>query len=224
MSYRITNPGTQGTAVITNPLTGDFIYTPKAGATGIDTIKFTANDGKALSAEGTMSVSITDPNSNQGVVAHWRFESDPSVDGQPLTGDGAVVVKDLSGNNNNLHRVDEGKSKPGDMIWSSDKPIDSATKNSIRIFGDKTAGKASYLKTNDNAQVNNLEFDKGYTIEAYMKIAPEWDPIKNGWMGILTRDDTGSDIGNTGGDKDEPTATLAISTLREMQCRIPEKE
>ncbi|MEC0089234.1 S-layer homology domain-containing protein [Paenibacillus macquariensis] len=220
LSYRITNSGMLGTAVITNPSTGAFTYTPKAGVTGSDTIKFTANDGKATSAEGTISISITDPNSNQGVVAHWRFESDKSLDGKPLTGDGAVVVKDLSGNNNDLHRVDEGKSKPEDMIWSADKPINSATNNSIRIFGDKTAGKASYLKTDDNAKVNALEFDKGYTIEAYMKIAPEWDPNKNGWMGILTREDTGSDIGNTGGDKDEPTATLAISTLREMQWSV----
>jgi len=51
--------GTLGTATITNPATGAVVYTPSPGATGIDTFTFVANDGRADSNVGTVTILIT---------------------------------------------------------------------------------------------------------------------------------------------------------------------
>ncbi|MBU7320117.1 Ig-like domain-containing protein [Paenibacillus oleatilyticus] len=220
LNYHIGSQGSKGTATITDPVSGAFTYTPNAGQTGTDTFTYVVNDGKADSPPGTVSVRIKNPGeTNQGTVAHWRMESDQAVEGQPLP-DGITVVKDLSGNHNDLYRYNVGRSTPGDLVWSSDAPFKSQSKASIRLFGDKSQGKASYLKTADQAAINNMTFEQGYTIEAYVKLAPDFDKDKHGWMGILARDETGANAGKTGGDPAEPTASLAISTLKEMQWAV----
>ena len=50
--------GARGTAVITNPTTGAFTYTPAPGETGSDSFTFTASDGLSSSNVGTISVTI----------------------------------------------------------------------------------------------------------------------------------------------------------------------
>ena len=57
--YSIVANGTKGTAVITNPATGAFTYTPNTNATGADSFTFKANDGAADSNTATVSVTIT---------------------------------------------------------------------------------------------------------------------------------------------------------------------
>ncbi len=57
----------KGTATLNNPTTGTFTYTPKAGAIGIDTFTFKANDGLVDSNVATITVAISAPN-NQPVA------------------------------------------------------------------------------------------------------------------------------------------------------------
>lgn len=59
LTYSLADNGKKGVAVINNPSTGAFTYTPKLGLTGKDTFSFTANDGKNISGKGTVTIIIT---------------------------------------------------------------------------------------------------------------------------------------------------------------------
>ncbi|MDR6879601.1 Ig-like domain-containing protein [Bacillus sp. 3255] len=58
LAYSIAVNGTKGSAVITNPETGAFRYTPNPGASGTDTFTFKANDGIADSNTATVTINI----------------------------------------------------------------------------------------------------------------------------------------------------------------------
>ncbi|MFC1771754.1 Ig-like domain-containing protein [Pseudomonadota bacterium] len=56
--FSIVSNGSQGTAVITDPATGSFTYTPNANASGVDIFTFKANDGQTDSNPAAVTVSI----------------------------------------------------------------------------------------------------------------------------------------------------------------------
>jgi len=58
LTYRIVSDGTAGSAVVTDPATGAFTYTPDPDANGTDIFTFAANDGVADSNTATVSVTI----------------------------------------------------------------------------------------------------------------------------------------------------------------------
>jgi len=58
LTYRIVNNGSRGTAVLTNPTTGAFTYTPNPGEEGNDSFDFKANDGSLDSNQATVTVAI----------------------------------------------------------------------------------------------------------------------------------------------------------------------
>ncbi|NIO76521.1 MAG: tandem-95 repeat protein, partial [Armatimonadetes bacterium] len=58
MVYSIVSNGTLGTAIITDPLTGAFTYTPNPDANGTDTFTFKVNDGEDDSNVATVTVNI----------------------------------------------------------------------------------------------------------------------------------------------------------------------
>ncbi|NUU64160.1 Ig-like domain-containing protein [Paenibacillus agri] len=211
LTYSIVSPPTKGTVKLTDAATGSFLYTPAAGMTGTDTFTFKVNDGFVDSNVGTATINIRDASAGNGEVAHWRFEK---------PADGSFNVKDISGNGNDLYRVDlMTRDVPDiDMKWSDDKSPFSKSNGSLEIssYGKKPE-ELSYLRTSDDAMLNKMTFQNGYTIEAYFRIAKNFDASKNGWMGILGRGGTGAEAGKTDGDKEEPIATLSISTLKEVQ-------
>jgi hypothetical protein len=59
LTFSLVANGTLGKAVITNPSTGAFTYTPKANATGQDYFTFRAYDGQLYSKAATITVNIT---------------------------------------------------------------------------------------------------------------------------------------------------------------------
>ena len=59
LTFSLLANGALGRAVITNPSTGAFTYTPKAGAGGQDYFTFKAFDGKLYSKSATISVNVT---------------------------------------------------------------------------------------------------------------------------------------------------------------------
>lgn len=152
----------------------------------------------------------------EGTVAYWQMDNRSAAEGQAVAGKGAAV-KDLSGKGNDLYRIDEGDAKPGDLIWYKGNAQNPQSNSGIRFFNNKSQKKGSYLKTSDQAPINAQTFPNGYTIEAVVKLGPDFDADKHSWMGILGRYGTGQDVGKKEGDADAPLATLAVSSLREIQ-------
>ena len=60
LTFSIVTNGSQGTAVITNSVTGSFTYTPNANASGVDIFTFKANDGQTDSNPAAVTVNIND--------------------------------------------------------------------------------------------------------------------------------------------------------------------
>jgi len=58
LTYSIVSNGTQGTAVITDPATGAFTYTPNPNANGVDIFTFQVNDGTTDSNPAAITVTI----------------------------------------------------------------------------------------------------------------------------------------------------------------------
>ncbi|MBT2292594.1 tandem-95 repeat protein [Paenibacillus albidus] len=211
LSYALLDPKpTLGTVTLTDEASGAFTYTPFENASGIDTFAFKASDGKADSSPGNVTVKIRSASMGSGEVAHWKFEA---------PADGSFNVKDMTGNGNNLIRVDQMIKDVPDitMEWSTDKSPFSKSDGSLQISSYKNPDEISYLRTVDEAPMNAMEFKDGYTIEAFVRIAKNFDAAKNGWMSVLARGGTGKDANKTDGDRDEPIATLSVSTLKEMQ-------
>ena len=67
ITFSIVTQGIKGTAVVTDPASGAFIYTPNANANGADSFTFKANDGADDSNIATITVTINP--SNDGPVA-----------------------------------------------------------------------------------------------------------------------------------------------------------
>ncbi|NGP45520.1 serine/threonine protein phosphatase [Bacillaceae bacterium SIJ1] len=148
----------------------------------------------------------------EGTVAHWRFQNDDVADGESVASNGDIAVEDVSGNGAHLYRQDEGQAVEGDLVWDHLRD-----RSSIRFTGDKTKDRASYLKTANDAKVNDETFEDGYTVEAVVKIDQSFDSSKHAWMGILTRGGIGEDVKKTEGDANAPLATMSVSSLKEIQ-------
>ena len=59
LTFRIATNPTQGSLVLTNPLTGAFSYTPTANTLGTASFSFVANDGYIDSPPATVTISVT---------------------------------------------------------------------------------------------------------------------------------------------------------------------
>ena len=153
----------------------------------------------------------------KGTQAHWRFENRSASEGQPVVGNGTPVVRDLTHQGNDLYRKDEGAAAPEDLVWYKGNAQNPQSRSGIRFFGDKTLKKGAYLQTSDTAPLNKHTFENGYTVEAIVKLGPDFQSDKHSWMGILGRLGTGKDVGKLGGDADAPLTTMSVSSLREIQ-------
>ncbi|MEU6149053.1 LamG-like jellyroll fold domain-containing protein [Actinosynnema sp. NPDC047251] len=114
-----------------------------------------------------------------GTVAYWRADS----------------LKDLSGNGNDLRQV-------GTLTATTEHHRDSPSRAS-RFFG-----KEGYLSTVDSAPLNRLTFERGYTVEAFIKLPAGFD---HPWCGLLTKLAPGAAAGKTGDDPKEPLCTLNVA-------------
>ena len=89
LTFSIVTNGGLGSAVVTNPATGAFTYTPAPNAFGTDTFTFTASDGNTIS--GVAEVTVTIAPVNDAPVASDSFVSTP--EGTPMTG--TLVASDI---------------------------------------------------------------------------------------------------------------------------------
>ncbi|MBU1640685.1 MAG: tandem-95 repeat protein [Proteobacteria bacterium] len=90
LSYTLVANGSLGTAIITNPNTGAFTYTPKANTWGTDSFTFKVSDGIADSNIGTVTVAINQVVSTSGVIDD--FSSDTSTNYTAISG--ALTIAD----------------------------------------------------------------------------------------------------------------------------------
>ncbi|MFD7157327.1 LamG-like jellyroll fold domain-containing protein [Kribbella sp. NPDC059898] len=139
-----------------------------------------------------------------GTAAYWRFD-----------GPVADKVVDQSGQGNDLTRVQLSNDVP---TASAEYHPDQPGHASWVFPGGKNPARGGYLKTADGAPLNAMTFPKGYTIEAFVKLAD--DGQDHSWEGLFTRLGTGGDAGKTGSDPDEPAAKLGFSGGLQVQWAV----
>jgi len=92
LTYAIVSNGMRGTAVITDPTTGAFVYMPNANANGSDAFTFKVNDGTSDSNVATVAVTITPV--NDAPVATDQTPTTAEDAAQPVTLSGSDVEGD----------------------------------------------------------------------------------------------------------------------------------
>lgn len=144
-----------------------------------------------------------------GTEAYWRFDGSG-----PLTR--GARIDDQSGRGNHLEVVGDGSATLSRV--AERHPLQPAG-SSLRFAGSgKTGG---YLLSIDGAPLNTADLDRGYTFETFFKL-PEPFTDASAWSALLSRWGSAGSAGRTGGEQDEPVATLSISGGRELQwCVYP---
>ena len=138
-----------------------------------------------------------------GTLAYWRFD-DGSRPGSSLPG--SRVVRDLSGEGNDLTRVTVGGGEQA-LTYSADHHPQQPAHASLFFRGGRESG--AYLRTADGAPLNAQTLTRGYTVEAFIKLPDDFSGA-NAWCGLLSRMGAGADVGKTGDDPNEPTGTLNL--------------
>ncbi len=172
-----------------------------------------------LAQVATPEVTEMSPFVIEDTVVYWSFDGEDTPDGEPLAAEG-IVVKDLSGNGNDLYRVDMPNSEPEHLTWSDMHAEDMPSMGSIRIIGNNDTQIGAYLRTGEEAPMNLLTFEDGYTVEAFVMMPEDWSAETNRWTGILSRQGTGGDAGKTETDLAEPVGHLAVSNFPEFQWAV----
>jgi hypothetical protein len=145
-----------------------------------------------------------------GTLAYWRFD-DGGVSGRPVTP--GQLVRDRSGRGNDLTVTAVAGSPADALTWSGDHHPDQPGHGSLRFAGGKIPLRGAYLTTGPKAPLNAETFQRGYTIEAFLKIPVDWNEADNALMPVLSRRGTAADAGKSGKNTDprEPLAALNIS-------------
>jgi hypothetical protein len=155
-----------------------------------------------------------------GTLAYWRFDAG-GANGTPVST--AQTVRDLSGHGNDLTLATVPGSAADALTWSDDHHPDQPAHASLRFVGGKNPLHGGYLTTAAAAALNAETFNRGYTIEAFVKFPLDWDATNNGWMSVLGRRGAAGQAGKSGRNTDpqEPVAALSISNNgREPQFNI----
>lgn len=155
----------------------------------------------------------------RGTVAYWRFDaSGTAAAGTAGSGvpDGAVV-RDLTGNGNDLTVSRLHSSGPDALTWSTDHHPGQPAHASLRFDGGKNPDRGAVLTTAAQAGLNSEKFTRGYTIETFVRL-PEPFEGDHAWMGILSWEGRNGDAGKTTGWSPlEPTCSLNLSPERFLQ-------
>ncbi|WP_405927041.1 LamG-like jellyroll fold domain-containing protein [Streptomyces sp. NBC_00035] len=151
----------------------------------------------------------------RGTVAYWRFEASAAAAGAPVA-DG-TLVRDLTGNGNDLTVSRLHSSGPEALTWSADHHIGQPAHASLRFDGGKSPDRGAVLTTGAQAALNSEKFTRGYTIETFVRLPEPFEGDHN-WMGILSWEGRNGDAGKTTGWSPlEPTCSLNLSPERFLQ-------
>lgn len=153
------------------------------------------------------------------VLAHWRFDPGQVVSGSIEAG--ALVLADLSGSGNLLESVavrqgpDAAAQEPEAEASLPLSWADGCGDKGGLVFRNDDAPFGCYFRTAADAPINRERFEQGYTIEAIVHLPRPFREEKHSWMGVLTRQGRGADIGRQG--ENELLATLSVSNCMEYQ-------
>ncbi|WP_327064039.1 Tat pathway signal sequence domain protein [Kitasatospora purpeofusca] len=153
-------------------------------------------------------------------AAYWRFEG--GGDGSPVSA--RQVVKDLTGQGNDLYPQSAPGTPDGGLTWSSDHHPDQPGHGSLLFRGTRSPVRGTYLQTAPNAPLNRETFERGFTVEAFCKLPADWDSGQSRWSALLSRWGTAAEAGRSGPgtDADEPVVTLSLSEAPALQwCVYP---
>lgn len=157
--------------------------------------------------------------------AHWRFFG--GAVGSPVP-EGAVI-EDRSGNGNAIKRAalsapSGNTAELADLVWTDERHRLSSAPGSVS-FRNAKGPRLSYFLTDMAAALNAETFTSGYTVEAFMKAAPEWTSGSNSFMAMMSRAGRRGNLpGFTGSLPQSPPLQFAFSNLREVQFEvIPEQ-
>ncbi|MFE6865680.1 LamG-like jellyroll fold domain-containing protein [Kitasatospora sp. NPDC057692] len=153
-------------------------------------------------------------------AAYWRFDGG---------GDGAAVsaqqvVKDLSGQGNDLLWQSAPGTPDGALTWSAEHHPDQPAHGSLLFKGTRSPVRGAYLETAPTAPLNRETFERGFTVEAFCKLPAAWDSGQSRWSALLSRWGTAGEAGRSGPgtDADEPVVTLSLSEAPALQwCVYP---
>lgn len=159
-----------------------------------------------------------------GTLAHWQFNTLANADGSPRVLGPDAVIPDVAGDND-MRRADpattnsSGTELADVTVETADVHGYSADQTGV-CFANSSGSRYSYLTTAAGAAVNDADFSKGYTIETFVKMSPQWDASTNGWSKFLVHTGNRSKIdgfGRTQWDWTASPTALGISNLREFQ-------
>ncbi|GHH94135.1 LamG-like jellyroll fold domain-containing protein [Streptomyces capillispiralis] len=155
----------------------------------------------------------------RGTLAYWRFDaSGTDAAGTPgaAVADG-TVVRDLTGNGNDLTVRRLHSSAADALTWSADHHRGQPAHASLRFDGGKNPDRGAILTTGARAALNSEKFLRGYTIETFVRL-PEPFEGDHSWMGILSWEGRNAEAGKTTGWSPlEPTCSLNLSPERFLQ-------
>ncbi|MFC8592283.1 LamG-like jellyroll fold domain-containing protein [Streptomyces atroolivaceus] len=155
----------------------------------------------------------------RGTLAYWRFDaSGTGAAGKPgATVEDGVLVRDLTGNGNDLTVSRLHSSGPDALTWSDDHHPGQPAHASLRFDGGQGPDRGAVLTTAGRAALNSEKFTRGYTIETFVRL-PEPFEGDHSWMGILSWEGRNGDAGKTTGwSPSEPTCSLNLSPERFLQ-------
>lgn len=154
----------------------------------------------------------------RGTVGYWRFDSfglPAGAPGAPVAN--GAVVRDLSGNGNDLTVQRIGAAGDATLTRSTEHHAGQPAHASLRFDGGKGPDRGAILRTAADAPLNSMKFTTGYTIEAFIKL-PEPYVGDHAWMGILSWEGRSGDAGKTTGwSTEECTCSLNITPERFLQ-------
>lgn len=155
----------------------------------------------------------------RGTVAYWRFDETglaaAAADGAPVAP--GTVVRDLTGNGNDLTSLLLHASAPTALTWSAEHHDGQPAHASLRFDGGKGPDRGAVLHTGADAPVNSMTFESGYTIETFIKL-PEPFEGDHSWMGILSWEGRAGDAGKSGGwSEDDAPCSLNVTGERFLQ-------
>lgn len=123
------------------------------------------------------------------IVADWCFNINSVKSG--AVNNGNLIINDNSNNNNLLEMVNVGKVKDFTkyLKWGENN-------NCLKFNNSVRNGEGIYFETNSEAMINSLDFKSGFTIEVLVDLPKKHDA----WMGILTRQGCGKELGKKNGE------------------------
>ena len=151
------------------------------------------------------------------VVADWRFDEDGVISGTIEGRD--MIIKDQSGNGNDLQMRTFGSYDLSPYMYFSDDTMYGGTSGSIVIGGGPSDRRGAALITVDSAPIKTETFDDCYTIEFVYQLPADYTAPLDGWMTLLQREGTSSYIN----ERNKGTMSVCLSNCKEIQFKVVNK-